>query len=70
MVKTFQNLLFQNQNSDDLETWCGAWIIGDLRPGLTLTNIKARSNLRRSPMHLYGEICLKVIEWEKHTAND
>ena len=52
MVKTFKNLLLQNQKSYDLETWHVAlgtqklykiYINDD--PGLTLTYFTARSNL-------------------------
>ena len=51
MVKTFKNLLLQNQKSCDLETWHVAlgtklykvYINDD--PGLTLTYFTARSNL-------------------------
>ena len=49
MVKTFKNLLLQNQKSYDLETWhwglklYKVYINDD--PGLTLTYFTARSNL-------------------------
>ena len=51
MVKTFKNLLLQNQKSYDLETWhvelgfklYKVYINND--PGLTLTYFTARSNL-------------------------
>ena len=51
MVKTFKNLLLQNQKSYDLETWhvaLGTQAVQSLYkwwPGLTLTYFMARSNL-------------------------
>ena len=51
MVKTFKNLLLQNQKSYDLETWYVALGTQALQsyinddPGLTLTYFTARSNL-------------------------
>ena len=51
MVKTFKNLLLQNQKSYDLETWHVALGTQALQscinddPGLTLTYFTARSNL-------------------------
>ena len=51
MVKSFKNLLLQNQKSYDLETWHVALGLQALQnyinddPGLTLTYFTARSNL-------------------------
>ena len=48
MVKTFKNLLLQNQKSYDLETWhvaLGTQVCINDDPGLTLTYFTAWSNL-------------------------
>ena len=51
MVKTFKNLLFQNQEADDLGTWyvaLGMWGLPSFLnddPKLTLTYLTSRSNL-------------------------
>ena len=65
MVKTFKNLLLQNQKSYDLETWhvaLGTQVLQNYineDPGLTLTYFTARSNL-----------VLYAFVWEKGKTMD
>ena len=65
MVKTFKNLLLQNQKSYDLETWHVALGTQALQsfinddPGLTLTYLTAGSNL-----------VLYAFVWEKKKTMD
>ena len=65
MVKTFKNLLLQNQKFYDLETWHVALKTQALQiyinddPGLTLTYFTARSNL-----------VLYAFVWEKGKTMD
>ena len=66
MVKTStkKNHLLGNQTSDDLESWYAAWVLEYYQvcsnddPGMTLTYLKARSNLVP-----YAFVWEKVKQW-------